>query len=327
MTHVIKVEFEGILRRLPYNIQETEDLSFAKLEARVREVFKLPSDAQLKMTYNDKEDDVVTLTNDHELQDACVTQELNPLRLQVVIVAPNMTASEPPAAGSGLADSIFAQTPESATKPTISEDGVRRIVDCYAQLLEGFCPPGQISDLLDVIVKRVGAQLSNVTVQSNETATPSAERSGLTPQDWLRSLPTSKVSSEAKQQYEARVGSGAATVAALAESTNKVIHRGVTCDSCHMTPIKGIRFKAIKKYNYDLCGSCFDKSGNPDEYNRIEQPLSRPKWAGPPVRMGDIDTYKVHLTHPTVSGLTDSRLSSKVILVPCNRRRTFSRSC
>ncbi|KAG6542940.1 hypothetical protein Mapa_015632 [Marchantia paleacea] len=313
MTHVMKVEFEGILRRLPYNIQGTEDLSFAKLEARVRELFKLPSEAQLKMTYNDKEDDVVTLTNDHELQDACVTQELSPLRLQVFIVAPKTAESELPAAGSGPADLPSAQTPESAKKPTISEAGVKKIVECYAPLFQGICPPGQIPDLLDVIVKRVGAQLSTVTVQTNETVPPSAERSRLTPQDWLRSLPTSKVSSEVKKQDEARVETGAGTVAASAETTNEVIHRGVTCDICHMSPITGIRFKAIKKHDYDLCGRCFDKSGNPDEYNRIEQPLSRPAWGSIPVRM-------VRLTPATAIGLTDSSLTSKLVLAPNGRR-------
>ncbi|KAG6542939.1 hypothetical protein Mapa_015631 [Marchantia paleacea] len=272
------------------------------------------------MTYKDKEDDIVTLTNDHELQDACVTQKLNPLRLQVVVVPHKTAESVLPTAGSEPADIPSAQieTTESAKKPTISEHGVKKFVECYAPYFQGICPPSQIPDLIDVILKRVGEQLSTVTLQTNEAVTPSAAPSRLTPQDWMRSLPMSKVSSELEKQDETHVATYAGTkpVAPPAETTSEVIHKGVTCDSCHMSPITGIRLKAIKKRNYDLCGRCFDKSGKADEYNRIEQPLSRPPWGTIPVRLT-----------PTAIGLTDSSLISRLVFAPHGGRCMSVRSC
>ncbi|KAL3695019.1 hypothetical protein R1sor_008670 [Riccia sorocarpa] len=59
-------------------------LKFAELEARIRELFELPAGTNLKVTYFDSDNDLVTMRNDADLKDACVLQGLNPLRLKVV---------------------------------------------------------------------------------------------------------------------------------------------------------------------------------------------------------------------------------------------------
>mmetsp|Transcript_10101 Transcript_10101/g.9052 ORF Transcript_10101/g.9052 Transcript_10101/m.9052 type:complete len:529 (-) Transcript_10101:103-1689(-) len=37
---------------------------------------------------------------------------------------------------------------------------------------------------------------------------------------------------------------------------NQSIHRGVTCDECGLSPIKGIRYKCVVRENYDICEHC-----------------------------------------------------------------------
>lgn len=38
---------------------------------------------------------------------------------------------------------------------------------------------------------------------------------------------------------------------------NSIVHRDVTCDGCHVSSIRGARYKCTNRENYDLCGSCF----------------------------------------------------------------------
>lgn len=56
------------------------------------------------MSYEDKGDDIVTGTIDHDLHDACVTGKQNTLRLQMVVVPHKTAESVVPTAGSETAD-------------------------------------------------------------------------------------------------------------------------------------------------------------------------------------------------------------------------------
>jgi next-to-BRCA1 protein 1 len=61
-----------------------------------------------------------------------------------------------------------------------------------------------------------------------------------------------------------------------AEDANQIHHFGIQCDSCNMFPIVGLRFKSNKKFDFDLCEACFQKSEcASDEYTRIERPMFR----------------------------------------------------
>ncbi len=123
---------------------------------------------ELVITYTDIENDVVTMAGDQDLQDACVNQGLNPLRLQVTTVASPMAA-----------------TPNNIPPPPPPP------------------PPAPVP--------------------------PSA-----TPVD-DQSIPSSKAPNE----------SGAAA-AATAQEEQPVLHYGVVCDMCNMTPIVGPRYKSLK---------------------------------------------------------------------------------
>ncbi|KAL3695024.1 hypothetical protein R1sor_008675 [Riccia sorocarpa] len=88
MTYTIKVAFEDDLRRLTFDTQPgtAGGLSFAQLEAQVRELFDVPAVRKLKFTYVDCDLDVVTMANERDLKEACVGQRLNPLRIKVVLI-------------------------------------------------------------------------------------------------------------------------------------------------------------------------------------------------------------------------------------------------
>ncbi|KAL2632654.1 hypothetical protein R1flu_004133 [Riccia fluitans] len=307
MAFIIKVENEGILRRLPYSMDETEGLSFDKLEAKVRDLLKLPGTARLKITYKDKENDDVTLSSDQELNDACRIQKLNPLRLKIVVVPSDKTTTE----------KSSVQEAEALQNTSSPEAYVKKIVECYAPVFNGVCPPEQISGVMDDIVKKVNAQVSASAV--TEGADPSAATRHLTPQDWLRNLPAPNGARAVEKQDKAKAETSLDKDSSK-KGTDEVIHRGVTCDICHQNPITGIRYKATKKLNYDLCGRCFEKSGRKGEYNRIDQPLQRPHWGTESVKM-------VRLSPATVIGVRDSCGPPKLVLAPRGGRCKSSETC
>ena len=43
----------------------------------------------------------------------------------------------------------------------------------------------------------------------------------------------------------------------------EVIHYGVQCDGCNMSPLRGKRFKCATCFDYDLCESCEDQGNHP----------------------------------------------------------------
>ena len=45
------------------------------------------------------------------------------------------------------------------------------------------------------------------------------------------------------------------------------VHHGVTCDQCSMCPVRGKRWKALDRYDYDLCETCH-KSRPEEEQER-----------------------------------------------------------
>jgi hypothetical protein len=43
-----------------------------------------------------------------------------------------------------------------------------------------------------------------------------------------------------------------------------MIHDGVTCDGCEVSPIQGLRFKCKSRANYDLCATCYTRKDSGD---------------------------------------------------------------
>ncbi|XP_066595212.1 E3 ubiquitin-protein ligase HERC2 [Prorops nasuta] len=62
-------------------------------------------------------------------------------------------------------------------------------------------------------------------------------------------------------------------------------HHSVSCNSCHLSPISGPRFKCKSCENYNLCENCFyTKRSHRHGFNRIAEPGSAAVYAGKPGR-------------------------------------------
>jgi len=58
-----------------------------------------------------------------------------------------------------------------------------------------------------------------------------------------------------------------------AEANTQVVHHGVVCDGCEMSPIVGVRYKSTLRPDYDLCEECEKKHDPADPLIKIKTPL------------------------------------------------------
>ena len=67
-------------------------------------------------------------------------------------------------------------------------------------------------------------------------------------------------------------GAGGPSASSPKEEPNPkpVVHRGVTCDVCRRSPIVGMRFKHLKRANYDVCETCYHDDGITPEPERAD---------------------------------------------------------
>eukprot|EP00640_Fibrocapsa_japonica_P002497 CAMPEP_0113934604 /NCGR_PEP_ID=MMETSP1339-20121228/1914_1 /TAXON_ID=94617 /ORGANISM="Fibrocapsa japonica" /LENGTH=280 /DNA_ID=CAMNT_0000936473 /DNA_START=31 /DNA_END=870 /DNA_ORIENTATION=- /assembly_acc=CAM_ASM_000762 len=60
------------------------------------------------------------------------------------------------------------------------------------------------------------------------------------------------------------------------QEVSNVVHRGVTCDVCGVSPITGARFKCAVRDDFDLCQECEAKDTSPHPYLKIKTPDQAP---------------------------------------------------
>ncbi|MCO5579318.1 hypothetical protein L7F22_033173 [Adiantum nelumboides] len=121
MALVFKIKFQDTLRRWvvleDFNLL-TFCLTFSQLEDKIRNLFHLSHTTTLLLTYVDKENDVVALEYDQDLVDACLVQQLNPLRLDV---REKLSTQEPRTkslicfTGDDTAESVWKMSPVDTT--------------------------------------------------------------------------------------------------------------------------------------------------------------------------------------------------------------------
>ncbi|KAG6542949.1 hypothetical protein Mapa_015641 [Marchantia paleacea] len=293
MNYVIKIKYEDTLRRLtypghrPYGDQYNDKLiTYAKLEANIRDLFKLPASSQIRVTYTDKDNDVVTMGDDQDLEDACVLQGLNPLRLFVTLLdVPRVGAAE------GQAEQLLPLKENGEAVPSLKQilkglpaDVLKPVVDHVQLLLKGTAPSQrELSELVDTVVNTVTSHIDSAvkkvdltdflsasggpsvptTSQTHPVCSPVYQNSPLPSPIQGTRMPVNIHPNEIE--------------ASEAGNASRVFHTGVQCDVCGMSPIVGPRFKSSKKLDYDLCVSCFKEFGNISDYTRIDRPLFRPR--------------------------------------------------
>lgn len=258
MTYVLKIKFESTLRRVPirkrYDL--TPDLTFKELETKIRDLFQIPPLSELVITYTDQDNEVVTMGEDHDLEDACLVQRINPLRLDVKVTDVKMNVSENAKEKSRGLASVSTELPkmngegsaEHASKDNSSElisESVKQMLSDHIPFVKAAIPQETVSEIVDSLL-----ELSKGTVNSYVYS----------PVDMSRRQPN----------YHSRSSqSGNSSL----ENADRVFHKGVQCDLCGMTPIVGPRFKSIRNEDYDLCHSCFTEVGNEADYRRLDRPV------------------------------------------------------
>ncbi|XP_044966868.1 protein NBR1 homolog isoform X2 [Hordeum vulgare subsp. vulgare] len=93
---VIKVKYGGTLKRFGASVNGSNlDHNLAALRLKIANAFKFSPDDELILTYTDEDGDVVMLDDDDDLRDAAVSQELNPLRIDVQLKSSSAGAPQP----------------------------------------------------------------------------------------------------------------------------------------------------------------------------------------------------------------------------------------
>lgn len=267
MAQIFKIKLEDTLRRVCVPLQEDKHatgFSFSELEAKVRELFQIPCTSRVIITYMDAENDVVTMADDQDLMDACMTQQLNPLRLEVKVVAmPSMETGDkatvkeskalsPPVTEfdvEGLLKGLF---PEATAK------AIEEILNRYPPCLFTTVPAHVLPEALDTFLKTLTGYGDTQPTKSQVTS--------LSPM-----LFSQNRSSTCQQSMESPHQTGRHSK--VEATPGRIVHKSIECDHCGMNPIVGPRYKSMKKYDYDLCSNCFDKIGNSTDYHRMGRPM------------------------------------------------------
>lgn len=198
MNHVIKIKYEDTLCRLTF--QSTpggDDFSYRRLETRIRDLFKFPAYNQIRLTYTDEDGDVVAMADDQDLVDALIIQSLNPLRLHVKLVDVNLPTGVPISPLPQPASSVQVNpvVSQSAINSESSDQPIRQILKAVTpepvvqsilfscEPLKGASfPPLLLSELVEMVVKEVSSQLSQIaSVGKGVETAPSPTFDGLDP--------------------------------------------------------------------------------------------------------------------------------------------------
>ncbi|KAF7002120.1 hypothetical protein CFC21_017649 [Triticum aestivum] len=93
---VIKVNYGGTLKRFSAFVNGSNlDHNLAALRSKIANAFKFSPEEQFILTYTDEDGDIVMLDDDDDLRDAAVSQELNPLRIDVQLKSSTAGAPQP----------------------------------------------------------------------------------------------------------------------------------------------------------------------------------------------------------------------------------------
>ncbi len=299
-----QIKYADTLRRITVQASPSTngpDLSYSQLEDIIRQTFKLPVSLELVVTYTDLENDVVTMAGDQDLQDACVNQGLNPLRLQVTTsTAATLDCIPPPPPpftgrfghhphpphhhhhhggpphhhgggphgpqgrhhgrhhGRPQNPPNLKNIVESTMK--FSQDTAKQTADHVTQVLQACEPlmknaPKQVvSEVMDSIAKAFSAlptginrvDLAHPFLAAFPFTHPSSSSTPVFGPAAAPAPPSaSPVDDQSIPSSKAPNVSGDAT-AATAQEEQPVLHYGVVCDMCNMTPIVGPRYKSLK---------------------------------------------------------------------------------
>lgn len=247
MTYKLKFNYNGIFRRT-----SLESLSHESVEKAARQVFEIPDDLKVTLTWIDEEGDLVHVSSEQEFQEFMVSQS-----------SPSIGRSSYMNGAAGLlykfgvvAEQIPLSVKAAASATThvdaMAGRAVHRGVSCD---MCGVCPivgnrykctgrddydlcaecelkAEHTFPMLKMYEPRVGVRLQ---VKGQGFFPRGHRRRG-------RCCPSSE--------------SDSGSIPPPAPFEGPAIHEGVTCNECGVGPIVGFRFKCTVRDEYDLCMAC-----------------------------------------------------------------------
>lgn len=194
-----------------------------------------------KLKWADEDGDLITFSSDEELRDATASPGI--LRVTVLPVTPSGAS-------------------KNASVENLDEQKLMTLVQEACQTLE--IPFSEATKYIN------GFDLTKLQ-QLRDTYGPFPQ--------WLSKKPI--LCGWLKNFFTTGGAPGCPFFPGSEENEGEAIHRGVQCDGCNVSPIRGTRYKSTTKFNYDLCKTCKD-SGKYDEneYEEMTQPQRMP-WGGP----------------------------------------------
>lgn len=168
MAQVFKIKFEDTLRRISVplsTVADGEHFGYDSLELKIRDLFQIPSTSRVILTYTDGEDDIVTMTDNQDLKDACLMQKLNPLKLEVKTV-PKQTGVEAMGSESGLNTTEF--NVEALLKglfPESTAKAIDGVLARYPPCLFTTVPAHVLPEALDTFLATLAAGNFEITAQ------------------------------------------------------------------------------------------------------------------------------------------------------------------
>jgi next-to-BRCA1 protein 1 len=197
--YVLKIKYGDVLRRVTVEsslLGNAPDMTFSQLEETIRQAFKIPATSDLVITYNDKDNDVVTMAGDQDLHDALVFQGLNPLRLTVVAQESQRPAHHGRHGGRWGHGHGHGRGPQPQPQPDLqdlksffgnslkmSQDTAKQTVDYAQQLLQACeplikgAPSMVVSEVKDAIMKLASSAQLGAAPGATSSSQPGATSS------------------------------------------------------------------------------------------------------------------------------------------------------
>lgn len=125
--HVLQITYESTVKRFVADIVNGSFVfNMSQLKGQITHLFNLPIDSELELSYIDEHWDLITMTNDEDLEDIMTQMTLPLLRMYVKVInnAPTKQVGEEGAAGlKHTSASNFTNTFESDALAKSDEDG------------------------------------------------------------------------------------------------------------------------------------------------------------------------------------------------------------
>lgn len=192
------------------------DASFQRLVDKSGKVFNVTWPSNPLFFYKDDDDDKISMSSSLELKEAFSLREV----------------------GNGFSLKFYIQDDQNdRVLPSVAQDPTSSVVVDVVGGIDGpsFSPSFSSSSSEDDLVEDDSQDLvDEVLAQSSVDETALA----------------------LSDSAQVRLKKAGAEKDEKTESSCPILHRGVTCDRCQMSPIRGIRFKCLQCPDFDLCAEC-----------------------------------------------------------------------